>query len=481
MSHIQGTDYVGSMVVMEDGLPKKSDYRRFKIKGVPGNDDFAAMEEVLTRRLTAYLAERRQPGRPSGRASSPTRRSCCSSTAARASSAWPCGCSRSSGLADEIPVAALAKRFEEVYVPGRGRPDPPPAPVRGAVPAAAHPRRGPPLRHHLPPRAAGQAHDHVASSTASPGSGRAAQEAAGEGARRRRRRSRRRRSRTLQALPWLPDAVAEAVLREDPRPVEPRPTPTTTSGRRHAGWWQDGFTDGRRPRVRGADPARWPPSTWPGRRRVLDVGTRRGPGRPAGRRRVGAEPVVGVDPTRAQVAWRRGAGRRPALRPGRRRRRCRSPTARFDAVVACLVFEHIDDVDAAIAEVARVLAARRPVPVLPQPPAAADARAAAGSTTRSSTRPSSTGGSAPTWSRTSRSRRWRRASFIPFIHRPLSRYVNALADDGLLARRAWRSRRRRRASSPGRRVRSDAATIPRLLLLVPRSALTSRWYRRRHR
>ena len=63
MSHIQGSDYVGSMVVVEDGLPKKSEYRRFKIKGEQGNDDFAAMEQVLTRRLTAYLAERRRPGR----------------------------------------------------------------------------------------------------------------------------------------------------------------------------------------------------------------------------------------------------------------------------------------------------------------------------------------------------------------------------------------------------------------------------------
>src|SRR3712207_9246220 len=61
MSHIQGTDYVGSMVVMEDGLPKKSDYRRFKVKDVPGNDDFAAMEEVLTRRLNAYLADQDKP------------------------------------------------------------------------------------------------------------------------------------------------------------------------------------------------------------------------------------------------------------------------------------------------------------------------------------------------------------------------------------------------------------------------------------
>ncbi|HEY5014641.1 MAG TPA: excinuclease ABC subunit UvrC, partial [Acidimicrobiia bacterium] len=47
ISHIQGTEIVASMVVMEDGLPKRSDYRRFKIKTLDGQDDFAAMEEVL--------------------------------------------------------------------------------------------------------------------------------------------------------------------------------------------------------------------------------------------------------------------------------------------------------------------------------------------------------------------------------------------------------------------------------------------------
>jgi excinuclease ABC subunit C len=60
MSHLQGTDYVGSMVVFEDALPKKSDYRKFLVKDVPGNDDYAAMREVLTRRLNALLAERRR-------------------------------------------------------------------------------------------------------------------------------------------------------------------------------------------------------------------------------------------------------------------------------------------------------------------------------------------------------------------------------------------------------------------------------------
>ena len=67
MSHLQGTDYVGSMVVLEDGLPNKREYRRFKVKDVPGNDDFAAMEEVLTRRLTDLPRRARaKPVEPSG-------------------------------------------------------------------------------------------------------------------------------------------------------------------------------------------------------------------------------------------------------------------------------------------------------------------------------------------------------------------------------------------------------------------------------
>ena len=94
MAHLQGTDYVGSMVVMEDGLPKKSDYRRFKVKEVDGNDDYAAMEEVLTRRLTAYLVERDRPigerGERPGRFSVPAAAARWS-TAARASWPWPSG------------------------------------------------------------------------------------------------------------------------------------------------------------------------------------------------------------------------------------------------------------------------------------------------------------------------------------------------------------------------------------------------------
>ena len=57
MSHLQGTNYVGSMVVFEDGLAKKSDYRHFNVKEVLGNDDVGAMEEVVRRRLSHWSDE----------------------------------------------------------------------------------------------------------------------------------------------------------------------------------------------------------------------------------------------------------------------------------------------------------------------------------------------------------------------------------------------------------------------------------------
>jgi excinuclease ABC subunit C len=121
MSHIQGTDYVGSMVVMEDGLPKKSQYRRFKIRDVPGNDDFAAMEEVLTRRLKAYLAERKVPvAEREGRFAYPPQLLLVDGGKGQLSVAERVV--EELGLGEEIPVAALAKRFEEVFVPGQADP-----------------------------------------------------------------------------------------------------------------------------------------------------------------------------------------------------------------------------------------------------------------------------------------------------------------------------------------------------------------------
>ncbi|HEY1282763.1 MAG TPA: excinuclease ABC subunit UvrC [Acidimicrobiales bacterium] len=122
MAHIQGSDYVGSMVVLEDGLPRKSEYRRFKVKGVDGNDDYAAMEEVLTRRLTAYLTERDRPvtERSGGKFAYPPQLLLVDGGKGQLNVADRVV--HELGLEDEIPVAALAKRFEEVYVPGQADP-----------------------------------------------------------------------------------------------------------------------------------------------------------------------------------------------------------------------------------------------------------------------------------------------------------------------------------------------------------------------
>ncbi|MFB6637600.1 excinuclease ABC subunit UvrC [Streptomyces chartreusis] len=62
ISHLQGDDVVASMVVFEDGLARKSEYRRFQIKGFEGQDDVRSMREVITRRFKRYLAEKERTG-----------------------------------------------------------------------------------------------------------------------------------------------------------------------------------------------------------------------------------------------------------------------------------------------------------------------------------------------------------------------------------------------------------------------------------
>ncbi|WP_432127408.1 excinuclease ABC subunit UvrC [Streptomyces sp. bgisy082] len=62
ISHLQGEDVVASMVVFEDGLPRKSEYRRFQIKGFEGQDDVRSMHEVIGRRFRRYLAEKEKTG-----------------------------------------------------------------------------------------------------------------------------------------------------------------------------------------------------------------------------------------------------------------------------------------------------------------------------------------------------------------------------------------------------------------------------------
>lgn len=117
MSHIQGTDYVGSMVVVEDGLPAKREYRRFKIKSGQGNDDFAAMEEVLTRRFTAYVEDKAKPVAERGKFRYPPQLLLVDGGKGQLSVAVRV--LDELGLSDEIPVASLAKQFEEIFVPGR--------------------------------------------------------------------------------------------------------------------------------------------------------------------------------------------------------------------------------------------------------------------------------------------------------------------------------------------------------------------------
>jgi excinuclease ABC subunit C len=114
ISTIQGTNTVGSMVVLEDGLPKRSAYRRFKVKTVDGQDDFASMEEVLRRRFEAYLAERDRPVEERGKFSYPPSLVLIDGGAGQLA--------RAVKVLDEldldIPAAGLAKKMEEVYLPG---------------------------------------------------------------------------------------------------------------------------------------------------------------------------------------------------------------------------------------------------------------------------------------------------------------------------------------------------------------------------
>jgi len=227
---------------------------------------------------------------------------------------------------------------------------------------------------------------------------------------------------------------------------------------KHARWWQDAFTEGADPEyVEQIIPlvAR----NLAGARRVLDVGTGEGQlARTAAGS--GCSAAVGVDPAWAQLdaARRRGGG--PSY--------CRAEAARLpvasgscDAVLACLVFEHIDTVDEAIAEVTRVLTPGGRFlfflnhPLLQAP------------------------GSGWIDDHIIDEQYWRigpylredtsleeveKDVFLPFVHRPLSRYVNAMADQGLLL-----TRMEEPAPPPGFLARAeeyrDAVTIPRLLFM----------------
>jgi excinuclease ABC subunit C len=119
VSNLGPTDTVGSMVVFEDGLPKRSDYRRFQIKGVDGPDDFASMEEMLRRRFTRLVKEQTEkPAERKRRFSYPP--ALVVVDGGRGQLAQATKVLLELGLS--IPHIGLAKRLEEVYFPDR--PDP---------------------------------------------------------------------------------------------------------------------------------------------------------------------------------------------------------------------------------------------------------------------------------------------------------------------------------------------------------------------
>ena len=228
----------------------------------------------------------------------------------------------------------------------------------------------------------------------------------------------------------------------------------------NAQWWQDGFTD-------GAD-AEYEEQILPlaadlmaGASRVLDVGT--GEGQIARLLAGSGVEVIGVDPTHNQVVEAIARGGGPAyLRAGAAGLPFADRT--FDGAIACLVFEHIDEMDQAIDEVARVLApGGRFVFMLNHP--LLQTPGSGWIDDHVLDPPEQYWRIGPYLTESTQVEEVQKDVFIPFMHRPLSRYLNAIIDSGLhLARMIEPS------PPPGFLARAaayeDAATIPRLLVLV---------------
>jgi excinuclease ABC subunit C len=143
VSNLQGTHVVASMVVFEDGLARKSEYRRFSIKGFDGSDDISAIREVITRRFRRYLAEREETGEldmlgdPEAREEQNHFSSERTVSTAQRKFAYPpnlvvvdggagqvaaaAGALAELGI-DDVAVCGLAKRLEEVWLPGEDYP-----------------------------------------------------------------------------------------------------------------------------------------------------------------------------------------------------------------------------------------------------------------------------------------------------------------------------------------------------------------------
>ncbi|HSV38803.1 MAG TPA: excinuclease ABC subunit UvrC [Nocardioidaceae bacterium] len=135
ISNLQGTEVVGSMVVFEDGLPRKSEYRRFVVRGVEGQNDVASMHEVITRRFRRMLEERADAPDVPANESGPLLidpdtgrpRKFVYQPGLVVVDGGPPQVAAAQRALDElgihdIPVCGLAKRLEEVWVPGQADP-----------------------------------------------------------------------------------------------------------------------------------------------------------------------------------------------------------------------------------------------------------------------------------------------------------------------------------------------------------------------
>lgn len=137
ISHLQGTEVVGSMVVFEDGMARKSEYRRFVIKSFEGSNDVAAMDEVLRRRFNRLLADRAEMAEAAAGSDDGPSLIDPNTGAPRKFAYAPAlvvvdgGLPQVNaaqqvlddlGLADEVLLIGLAKRLEEIWIPGEDFP-----------------------------------------------------------------------------------------------------------------------------------------------------------------------------------------------------------------------------------------------------------------------------------------------------------------------------------------------------------------------
>jgi excinuclease ABC subunit C len=122
ISNIQGDSAVGAMVVFEDGRPRNDHYRHFRIKYVPGPNDFAMLQEVLKRRLERLeQAQRREEADVVGDRSFTSRPDLILIDGGKGQLSAALEVLESAGYAD-IPTFALAKEREEIFAPGRVEP-----------------------------------------------------------------------------------------------------------------------------------------------------------------------------------------------------------------------------------------------------------------------------------------------------------------------------------------------------------------------